>query len=278
MPTRHERLRRAVEQLRRAGVPSPEVDARALLLRALDLTPTALVTGGELPVTPVQEAALAALLARRAAREPLQYLLGSVEWGGVSLRADPRALVPRPETEWLLHLTVHALNGRITPRVLDVGTGTGALALGVKAARPDARVTATDLSPEALGLARENAALNDLDVTFLHGDLLTGVTGLFDVVVSNPPYLPDTDRQDAQPEVRHDPELALYAGSDGLEIVRRLATQVADVLVPDGRLLLELDPRNARTFAGELESMDWFTTVHADLTGRERFVEARQRD
>ncbi|THF86460.1 peptide chain release factor N(5)-glutamine methyltransferase [Deinococcus sp. KSM4-11] len=273
--TRRARLRSATEELRRAGVPSPEVDARALLLHALHLTPTALVTDGDAPVTADQELALHSLLARRAAREPLQYLLGTVEWGGVTLRVDARALVPRPETEWLLHLTVVALRGRAAPRVLDVGTGTGALALGVKAARPDARVTATDISPEALGLARENAALNGLEVTFRHADLLTGLSGPFDVVVSNPPYLPDRDRQDAQPEIRHDPELALYAGPDGLDVARRLTAQVADVLGTGGLLLLELDPRNAGHFAEELRAQGWVATVHADLAARERFIEAR---
>lgn len=274
MPTRRERLRSASEQLTLAGVPSPEVDARALLLRALDLTPTALITGGETPVTPREEAALRTLLARRAVREPLQYLLGTVEWGGVILRVDHRALVPRPETEWLLHLTLLALQERSGPRVLDVGTGTGALAVGLKTARPDAWVTATDLSPEALSLARENAAVNGVEITLHHADLLTGVPGPFDVVVSNPPYLPDADRRDAQPEVRHDPELALYAGPDGLDVARRLAAQAEGALSAGGRLLLELDPRNARSFAGELEALSWLTTLHADLAGRVRFIEA----
>ncbi|GHF40874.1 release factor glutamine methyltransferase [Deinococcus metalli] len=274
MPTRRERLRAATEQLTRAGVPSPEVDARALLLHALNVSPTALVTGGDLPVTPAEEATLSALLARRAAREPLQYLLGPLEWGGVLLAADPRALVPRPETEWLLHLSLRALAGVTAPRVLDVGTGTGALALGIRAARPDARVTATDVSEGTLTLARENARRNGLDVTILHADLLDGVPGVFDVIVSNPPYLPDADRTGASPEVEHDPTLALYSGPDGLDIARRLAAGATAALVPGGRLLLELDPRNVRTLAHDLDTAGWAVTVHADLTGRERFVDA----
>lgn len=270
-------LRRGAAQLGAAGVPSPEVDARALLLCALNLSPVSLLTRAGAEVAPADEARFEALIARRAARVPLQYLLGEVEWGGVRLRCDARALVPRPETEWLLHLTLEALSPLAAPRVLDVGTGTGALALGVKAARRGAQVTATDLSPQALTLARENAALNGLEVTWVQADLLTGVPGPFDLIVSNPPYLPDADREDVQPEVTHDPELALYGGPDGLTLARRLAAQATGVLVPGGRLLLELDPRNATAFAAELRTQGWAAGTAADLTGRERFVTAQWR-
>ncbi|PNY82975.1 peptide chain release factor N(5)-glutamine methyltransferase [Deinococcus koreensis] len=267
-------LRAAVITLRNAGVPSPEVDARALLERALGLSPAALLLRGAETVDPRQAGLLEGLLSRRAAREPLQYLLGELEWGGVRLRVDARALVPRPETEWLLHLALQGLAPGAAPRVLDVGTGTGALALGVKAARPDARVTATDLSPQALALARENAALNGLEVAFVHTDLLSGLDGHFDLILSNPPYLPDHDRDGAQPEVRHDPDMALYAGPDGLEVARALAAQARSALAPGGPLLLELDPRNAALFAAELRAAGWQATVHPDLSGRERFVQA----
>lgn len=267
-------LAAAIERLRRAGVPSPEVDARALVLGALDLSPTAPLLRGHEPVGPGDAARLEALLQRREAREPLQYLLGTLEWGGVALRVDRRALIPRPETEWLLHLALRDLEGQSDPGVADVGTGTGALALGVGAARPDAQVTATDLSPGALALARENAALNGLEVRFVQTDLLADVDGPFDLIVSNPPYLPDADRAGAAPEVRHDPELALYAGPDGLDLARRLAPQARAALTRGGVLWLELDPRNAPAFAAELRAGGWDAAVHADLTGRERFVRA----
>lgn len=267
-------LREAARLLREAGVPSPEADARALVLHTLNLSGAALLTrGGELVPDEVA-ARLDALLRQRVARVPLQHLLGEVEWGGVRLRTDARALVPRPETEWLLHLAREALRGQSAPRVLDVGTGTGALALGLKAAHPDAPVTATDLSSEALALARENALLNDLDVTFVEASLLGGLPGPFDLIVSNPPYLPGADRAGADPEVRHDPDLALYAGPDGLSVARPLAAQAGAALAPGGVLLLELDPRNAPTLAGELRAGDWEAEVLPDLAGRERFVRA----
>lgn len=267
-------LRHAERQLAGADVPSPGVDARALVSFALGLSPSGLLLRGGDRVAPEQAKRLGELLARRAAREPLQHLLGTVEWGGVTLRVDGRALIPRPETEWLLRLALEALNGLDAPRVLDVGTGTGALALGIKAARPDATVTATDLSGEALALARENAALNSLNVTFLEGNLLTGLSGPFDLIVSNPPYLPDTDRAQAQAEVRFDPDLALYAGPDGLDVVRPLAAQAKAALSEGGVLLLELDPRNAPAFAAELRALGWTAGVLPDLTGRKRFVRA----
>lgn len=274
-------LRQGAARLGSAGVPSPEVDARELLLSALHLTPTALLTRADEPVGEDGQARYAALLDRRAAREPLQHILGEVEWGGVRLRCDPRALVPRPETEWLLHLLLPDLRqlerrALAAPRVLDVGTGTGALALGVKAACPGAAVTATDLSPDALALARENAALNGLEVTWMQADLLAGVTGPFDLIVSNPPYLPDGDRTHADPEVQRDPDLALYSGPDGLTLARRLAAQAPPVLAGGGTLWLELDPRNAVTLAAELRAGGWDARLHADLTGRERFVQARR--
>lgn len=136
-------------------------------------------------------------------------------------------------------------------------------------------MTATDLSPGALTLARENAALNGLAVTLVEGSLLAGLPGPFNLIVSNPPYLPEGDRAGADPEVRHDPDLALYAGADGLEVARPLAAQARAALAPGGVLLLELDPRNAAPFASELRADGWRAEVLPDLAGRERFVRAR---
>lgn len=276
MPTLRQLLLSSTEALRAAGVPSPETDARALLLHALGLGRTALLLRGHEEVASGDAARVTALTGQRAARVPLQHLLGEVEWGGVRLGSDARALVPRPETEWLLHLALAQLSGVSAPRVLDIGTGTGALALGLKAARPDAALWATDLSPDALALARENAALNGLDVTFVAGDLCAGLRGPFDLIVSNPPYLPEGDRQSADPEVRHDPDLALYAGPDGLDVARPLVREAGPALAPGGTLLLELDPRNAPALAAELRAGGWAAEVRDDLTGRGRFVSARR--
>jgi release factor glutamine methyltransferase len=267
-------LTAAVQTLRAAGVPSPEHDARALILHGLGLPPTAFLLRGPEEVGELDAARLAALIAQRVDRVPLQHLLGTVEWGGVQLRVDRRALIPRPETEWLLSLALAELKAVTVPRVVDVGTGTGALALGVKRARPEATVVAGDLSREAVALARENAALNALDVTFVESDLLAALPGPFDLILANLPYLPEGDRAHAEPEVRHDPELALYSGLDGLTLARRLIPQARAALADGGVLWLELDPRNAPAFTAELRAQDWDAALHADLTGRERFVRA----
>lgn len=269
-----EHLVAATRTLHAAGVPSPEVDARALVLHALTLPPTALLLRGGEEVGAADAARLQGLVRQRAARVPLQHLLGTVEWGGVGLRVDRRALIPRPETEWLLSLVLADMKAVVAPRVADVGTGTGALALGIKRARPDASVLGADLSPDALALARENALLNGLDVGFTESDLLAALPGPFELLVANLPYLPDGDRAHADPEVRHDPDLALYSGPDGLALARRLIAPARAALAPAGVLWLELDPRNAPTLAAELRAQGWAATLHPDLTGRQRFVRA----
>lgn len=266
-------MRALAARLARAGVPSPDHDARALVLHALGLTTAGLLTRIT-PLNAEEAATLEALAARREARVPLQHLLGSVEWGDVALRVTPAALVPRPETEVLLHLALSALRGVPEPCVLDVGTGTGALAVAVAHARPDAHVTATDVSDDALALARENATRNGTRVAFLHADLLHGAPTGLHLVVSNPPYLPDADRENADPEVQHDPPLALYGGADGLDLARQLAAQAPAHLRPGGTLALELDPRNVHHLAAELRNAGWSARVHDDLTGRARFITA----
>jgi release factor glutamine methyltransferase len=257
-------------RLAQAGLPSAVPEARALLMHVLRLDWTGLVLAAERELLPAQVEQIEALTLRRLAREPLQHLLGSVEWGGLTLTVSPAALIPRPETEVLLGHALQVISGLTRPRVLDVGTGSGALALGIKAACPDAAVTATDLSPEALDLARRNADLNGLEVQFLLADVLEGVSGPFDLIVSNPPYLPEGDRLSAQPEVRHDPEMALYSGVDGLVLARRLALGARAQLAVGGVLLLELDPRNVDVLAGEMAR--WAVEVFTDLAGVRRFL------
>ncbi|WP_407539939.1 peptide chain release factor N(5)-glutamine methyltransferase [Deinococcus radiomollis] len=259
-----------------AGIDSPLPETRALLRHVLRLDWTGLVLAAGRRLTGPEAEQLDALLRRRLAREPLQHLLGEVEWGGLRLLVSPAALIPRPETESLLLLVLSELEGRLSPQVLDVGTGTGALALGIRAARPDAAVTASDVSREALALARRNAEQTGLEVRLVQSDLLENVAERFHLIVSNPPYLPGADRRDAQPEVNHDPDLALYSGPDGLDLARRLVTQVPTHLEAGGTLLLELDPRNVQVLAAEMTATGWTVRVHSDLNGRERFLWAQR--
>ncbi|MFC6591975.1 peptide chain release factor N(5)-glutamine methyltransferase [Deinococcus lacus] len=268
-------VQQALEQARAAlasaGIVSAPAEARALVQHVLQSTPAGLLLRGPETLTTEQQQQFDRLLEARTARWPLQYLLGT-EWGGLTLRCDARALVPRPETEWLLHLCTQ----RPAPaRILDIGTGSGALALALQARWPSAQVTATDLSAEALSLAQENAVLSGISgVEWRLGDLLAGAVGPFDLVVSNPPYLPEADQAAAEPEVQHDPALALYSGPDGLTLARRLlASTLTHLARPGGTLWLELDPRNVLKLAAEARASGWQVAVHPDLTGRLRFLE-----
>ncbi|WP_456831924.1 peptide chain release factor N(5)-glutamine methyltransferase [Deinococcus sp. UYEF24] len=275
-PTVSQFQAKLVRSFAEAGIESPLPEVRALLTHVLRLDWTGLVLAAGRRLSSAETEQLEALAWRRLAREPLQHLLGEVEWGGLRLLVSPAALIPRPETETLLLLALANLEGLERPQVLDIGTGTGALALGIRAARPDAAVTASDLSEEALALARRNAEQTGLEVRLVHSDLLENVAGRFHLIVSNPPYLPEADRQEAQPEVNHDPDLALYSGPSGLDLARRLVAQVPPHLEAGGTLLLELDPRNVQVLAAEMTVAGWTVRVTPDLSERERFLWAQR--
>lgn len=217
------------------------------------------------------------LLARRLAGEPIAYLLGVREFWGREFRVGPEVLIPRPETELLVEAAL-ALNLPADARVLDVGTGSGCLALTLAAERPVWTVTATDLSADALAVARVNRELLGLaDVELLHGDLYAPVTGRpFDLVVSNPPYVADADSHLERGDVRFEPHLALAAGRNGLAVIRRIVDGAPAVLSPGGRLLLEHGHDQADPVRGLLES-GGFVDVRSlpDLAGIARAVSGR---
>ena len=208
---------------------------------------------------------------RRGRREPLAYVLGDWDFRRLTLATDARALVPRPETEIVVERCLALLDGSEAPRILDVGTGTGAIALALKHERPDARVTATDISPAALALARANAEHHGLEVDLVEADLLTGLQGPFDLVVSNPPYVLADELAGLEPEVRDwEPELALRDAGQ----TAALMEAARDVL--DGWLVLEVHERLAGELAERLAALGYVgATISLDLGGRERVVEAR---
>ena len=213
---------------------------------------------------------------RRAGGEPLQLIIGSVEFFGLRLAVRPGVLIPRPETELLVELALRLIGDVTAPRLLDVGTGSGAIALAIKQQRPDAVVYASDVSPAALELARKNAADLELEVNFLAASLTAGLSGL-DLIVSNPPYLPAGDEAAAPPELAWEAREALYAGVDGLNVARPLIGEAAGALKPGGWLALELDPRNVET-AAEYAANRGFTdlAIHPDLSGAPRFLSGRR--
>ena len=185
-----------------------------------------------------------ALITRRLTGEPIQYITGQTEFYGLPFRVTPAVLIPRPETEHLVEEVLKRAAQLSSPRIVDIGTGSGCVAVALAHHLPQAAITAIDLSPTALALARHNATLNQVAgrIRLLQGDLLTPVAGeTFDIVVSNPPYVPTTDRSSLSVEVReYEPALALFAGDDGLDIYRRLAPAAHAALAPGGFLALEI--------------------------------------
>lgn len=211
----------AVVALSASGVDSPRLDAELLLAAATGLSRAQIVSDPRLVLEPAEARVFADLARRRREREPVAYIVGEKGFRSIDLKVDARVLIPRPETE---HLVEAALGLPPGARVVDVGTGSGAVALALKAERPDLDVVATDSSADALKVARANAALLGLEVELLEGDLLDPVEGRVDAVLSNPPYVADSDRRRLAPEItRYEPPEALFAGPDGLAIHRRLA-------------------------------------------------------
>ncbi|AVF38461.1 peptide chain release factor N(5)-glutamine methyltransferase [Pandoraea apista] len=228
--------------LREPGLPPPE--SRILLGHVLGWTRTQLITRDREPLSPETVAVYRALHARRLAGEPIAYLTGTREFFGLTLTVSPSVLIPRPETELLVELALARLDGRTTPRVLDLGTGSGAIALAIAHSRPDARVTALDRSTDALDVARENARRLGLDarVTFVASDwyaALPGDTAPFDIIVSNPPYIVSGDEHLSQGDLRFEPVDALTDHADGLAALRTIVAGARSRLLPDSWLLCE---------------------------------------
>lgn len=262
-------LRAAADYLARKGVENPRLDAERLLARALGLTRIQLYTEHDRPLTDAERTAARALVERRGRREPLAYVLGDWDFRRLTLRTDARALVPRPETEIVVERCLALLADTPQPRVVDVGTGTGAIALALKQERPDAQVTATDVSVDALTLARENAEANGLEVAFVETSLLDSLDGTYDLVVSNPPYVLAAELAALEPEVRDwEPQLALVdAGQTGA-----LAADARRVLA--GSLVLEVHTDQAERVRALLAELGYANSrIEADLTGRPRIVE-----
>jgi release factor glutamine methyltransferase len=263
----------AVVAIAAAGSDTPRLDAELLLGHALGLDRAALVMAPEREVTGPAVRAFQDLVRRRSAgREPVAYLLGRRGFGRLELEVDARVLVPRPETELLVEAALGLPRGA---RVVDVGTGSGAVALALKDERGDLDVRGTDLSEDALAVARANAARLGLDVALSRADLLDGV-GPVDAVLSNPPYVAEADRATLPPEVvRHEPALALFAGPDGLDVVRRLVVQAGASAA--ALLALEVGQGQAPAVA-ELVRAAGFGEVEAltDLAGIERVVVGRR--
>jgi release factor glutamine methyltransferase len=279
--TIRELLGPAREYLEGKGVPSPKLDAEYLLAHVLGVPRLELYLDHDRALEPAQVDSLRELVRRRGRREPLAYVLGSWSFYGLELHCDARALVPRPETEILVERCLALLEGSAAPAIVDVGTGTGAIALALAARLPEASVTAIDLSPDALALAAENAALNGLAdrVELLQGDLLAPVAGRrFGLIASNPPYVAEGEAVDSEVS-DYEPALAVFADDAGRAILERLAADAQAALRPGGHLVVEVAEGQApwlaeRLAGGGAEEIEGTR----DLRGIERVVVARKRD
>ena len=264
--TVREALDSALVALRGSGVDTPQLDAELLLAHVLGIDRTALFLEPDAPVTgPPVRAFREVVRDRTVRRLPVAYITGVKGFRHLDLHVDPRVLIPRPETE---HLVEAALTLPQGARVVDVGTGSGAVALALKSERPDLEVHATDLSEDALHVAYANAQRLGLHVTFHHGELLAGL-GLVDAVVSNPPYIPLGTT--LAPEImRHEPTVALYGGTDGLEVIERLIPAAA-AKAGARWIALEVGAGQAEAVQ-ELAPKRWQTDTRPDLAGIDRIV------
>jgi release factor glutamine methyltransferase len=287
-------LNRTKAFFEKKGVPDPLLDAQYIISHGLKMKNRMdLYLNFEKPLTPAELDILRPLVARRGNREPLQHIIGDTSFRGFVIKCDPRALIPRPETESLVDMAKDALKGIENPFVVEIGTGTGAIAIACAKEIEGVKILATDISDDALALARENAQANGLDDTlnFAKGDLLDAVTleaikkatgdvfgeasTKIDCLIANLPYIPDGEKGKLQPEVdKFDPALALYGGPDGLDLVRKLLSQTEGKMNTGASILLEIGSEQADTLKNEAANYPWleFTGAHKDYCDNIRFV------
>ncbi|WP_313135855.1 peptide chain release factor N(5)-glutamine methyltransferase [Paracoccus jeotgali] len=265
-------LAAAVARLTQAGVADAPRDARLLIAHALDLPVTRLGIDAPARLTPAQQVRLAELIARRAARQPISQIIGRRAFWKHDFHVTPDTLDPRPETETLVQAALRL----DWASVLDLGTGTGAILISLLAERPQAAGLGTDISDAALAVARGNAARLGVTADFTRADWVDGVTGRFDLIVSNPPYIALSEMAALSPEVREfEPHGALTDFGDGLSAYRRIAAGAAAHLTPNGAVLVEIGWQQGQAVAQLFAEAGASVRVLPDLDGRDRVIEAR---
>jgi release factor glutamine methyltransferase len=282
-----EAIQRSTEFLAKKGVDSSRLHTELLLAHLLKQPRMRLYLEFERVLTPVEVDGFREIIKRRGQREPLQHIVGSTSFCGFEITVNRDVLIPRPETELLAERGWTFLNELSTinsqpSTALDFGTGSGCLAIALASKCPAAEVYAIDVSPEALALARQNAARHGLTerIRFLEGDGFAAVPAeaRFDLIISNPPYIPSGEIPSLQPEVRdYDPHRALDGGTDGMDYGRRLAAECAQFLKPGGRVMLEFGDGQAEPLRGILQQQKWIVeAIAADYTHRPRILVARR--
>jgi len=277
-------IQKSTEFLARKGVESPRLQIELLLAHVLRMPRLKLYLSFDRELTEAELATLRELVMRRGNREPLQHLVGTVSFCGYEIAVNRDVFIPRPETELLAEQCWIWLDqsGIESPAVLDVGTGSGCVAIALALRCPAARLTAVDISEAALVVARSNAARHGVEdrITFVCGDAFSAISKgtRFDLIVSNPPYIPTEEISRLQPEVRdYDPRIALDGGADGLGFIRRLAVEAADYISPEGRLMIEFGDGQAELVRGIFGSAGWnVEDVKVDDHGCPRILVARR--
>lgn len=283
MASLYERLAEARETLIRAGISTDEaaLDAEVLARHVLDCDRATLLTRARDPLPSAFDRLYRELIARRIAREPIAHIVGHREFWGLEFEVTPAVLIPRPETELLVEEALSALPHRDgVRRIIDVGTGSGCLAVTLAVEFPAAAVVGTDMSAAALAVAGRNAERHNAAgrITFLETDLLLDVAGPADLIVSNPPYVPAGDAAALAPEVaRYEPPSALYAGHDGLDVIRRLLADARRPLAPDGWLIVEFGFGQGSAIRGAAADAGWTVVrIRSDLQSIPRVAVLRR--
>jgi release factor glutamine methyltransferase len=278
MATLHDRLAAARQAFERAGIASEEaaIDAEVLARHALGWDRAALITHGHEPPPDGFDPSFARLVERRVRREPVAQIVGHREFWGLEFEVTRDVLVPRPETELVVETAVELARSRGIRRIVDVGTGSGCIAVSLAVSLPDASLVATDTSAAALAVARRNARRHGVDsrITFVEGDLLAGVQDPADLIVTNPPYVPAGDLDSLPPEVaQYEPHQALLAGEDGLQAIARLLDEATAHLAPEGRLVVEFGFGQASRITALAGAAGWrIDAMRADLQQIPRVV------
>ncbi len=279
--TSSEALMTATALLQQAGIETARLDAEVLLAHTCGVSRSRVLAGLREPLPAAVAGTFAAVVARRARREPLAYIVEQQEFWSLAFEVSPDVLIPRPETELLVETAAAVLRDRPRPRVADVGTGSGCVAIALARELPNEQVWATDLSPAALAVARRNAQQHGVAdrVRFAAGDLLAPITDAapFDAICSNPPYVAVADAATLQPELCYEPSQALFAGNDGLGVIRRLLAEAPPLLARGGWLLVEIGCGQADT-ARQLAEATGFAEIEIreDYAGIPRLLAARQ--
>ena len=266
--------------LAQTGCPDPEIDARWMAEDTLGMSRTDLKFESDRAISPGQQARLEAMLQRRAAGEPVQYILGSADFMGLKFHVDRSVLIPRQDTETLVEAALIALRDYAAPDILDLCAGSGCIGLSIKSLAPKAQVTLADISRDALEVARRNMRDLGVEAALHHGDLFRAVgRRRFDLIASNPPYIPHGDLAGLQREVRFEPALALDGGADGLDFYRRIAQDAPEHLNPGGAVYLEAGIGEAQAvlalLRGHIDCAD--SGVIKDLNGIDRVIYARSK-